>query len=142
MPQDAILFPVSINDNITMFDDRIAPLVPTLVKDMQLQQDVDKQKLSLQTIIDLNKLNISGGQRQKIVLARALIHQSKIILIDEGTSAIDAQATIKVLQKIMKTNASVVFIAHNLNQEMKKLFDYELRLVKSNNKIKKLILSA
>lgn len=142
LPQDAILFPVSINDNITMFDDRIAPMVPTLVKDMQLQQDVDEQKLSLQTIIDLNKLNISGGQRQKIVLARALIHQSKIILIDEGTSAIDAQATIKVLQKIMKTNASVVFIAHNLNQEMKKLFDYELRLVKSNNKIKKLILSA
>lgn len=136
LPQNTVLFPASIVDNITMFDDNLAPMVPEWVKDMQLQQDIDEQKLNLQTKLDLNKTNISGGQRQKIVLARVLIHQSRIILIDEGTSAIDEQATIKILRKIMATDASVVFIAHNLNPEMKQLFDYELHFFRNNNKIK------
>ncbi|WP_158592382.1 hypothetical protein [Lactobacillus sp. ESL0225] len=69
-------------------------------------------------------------------MARALIHQSRIILVDEGTSAIDEQATIKILRKIMATDASVIFIAHNLNPEMKQLFDYELHFFRNNNKIK------
>lgn len=136
LPQDAVLFPASIVDNITMFDNSLAPMVAGLVKDMQLQQDINEQKLNLQTKLDLNKMNISGGQRQKIVLARALIHQSRIILIDEGTSAIDAHATLKVLRKIMATDTSVVFIAHNLNPKMKDLFDCELHLLKNNKKIK------
>jgi ABC-type bacteriocin/lantibiotic exporter with double-glycine peptidase domain len=75
-------------------------------------------------------LNISGGQRQKIVLARAKVHDSDIILIDEGTSAIDQNATIDILKRLVQSKATIVFIAHNFNEGMHKLFDREIHLVK------------
>ena len=68
--------------------------------------------------LNLDKLNISGGQRQKIVLARAKVHDSDIILIDEGTSAIDQKATMDILNNLLKSKATIVFIAHNFNKKM------------------------
>ena len=78
----------------------------------------------------MDKLNISGGQRQKIVLARAKVHDSDIILIDEGTSAIDQKATMDILHNLLKSKATIVFIAHNFNTKMRELFDREIHLVK------------
>lgn len=78
----------------------------------------------------MNKLYISGGQRQKILLVRALAHQSKIILIDEGTSAIDQKATMAILREVTNTSATFLFIAHNFNVQMKQLFDREIHLTK------------
>lgn len=63
-------------------------------------------------------------------MARAKIHDSDIILIDEGTSAIDQNATMKILDNLVKTPATIVFIAHNFNEKMRDLFDREIHLVK------------
>ena len=87
-----------------------------------------KYKDGVNSPLKLDKLNISGGQRQKIVMARAQIHDSKIILIDEETSAIDQQATFKILKKLLQTEATIDFIAHNFNENMRNLFDREIRL--------------
>lgn len=76
-------------------------------------------------------MNISGGQRQKIVLVRALVHQSEIFLIDEGTSAIDQQATMQILREITSSSATVIFIAHSFNDQMKEMFDREIHLTKT-----------
>ena len=70
--------------------------------------------MELKQKLNLNKLNVSGGQRQKIVLARSKVYDSKLILIDEGTSAIDQAATMRILKRLVKTDATIVFIAHNL----------------------------
>ena len=64
------------------------------------------------------------------MLARAKIHDADIILIDEGTSAIDQKATMNILQKLVKEKATIVFIAHNFNEGMRQLFDREIHLVK------------
>lgn len=128
LPQNPVLFPATIVENITMFNEELNQLVNQTVEEVQLANDIAKFPDGIETRIDLNRLNISGGQRQKIVLARSKVHQSKLILIDEGTSAIDQTATIKILKKLVKTDATIVFIAHNFNEKMQKIFDREICL--------------
>lgn len=128
IPQEPNLFPGTIKQNITMFNCQLDNRVNLAVRDVNLDDDIKKFKDGMNSQLNLDKLNISGGQRQKIVMARAQIHDSKIILIDEGTSAIDQQATFKILKKLLQTEATIIFIAHNFNENMRNLFDREIRL--------------
>ncbi len=72
-----------------MFNDQLDGKVKAVVKEVNFDADIAEFKDGLNEELDLDKLNILGGQRQKIVLARAKVHDSDIILIDECTSAID-----------------------------------------------------
>lgn len=53
-----------------------------------------------------------------------------ILLIDEGTSAIDQTATLEILQQLLQKPNTVVFIAHNFNERMNSMFDREIHLSK------------
>ena len=130
IPQNPVIFPATIEDNVTMFNEKLANRVDQAVKEVDFDTDISKFKDGLNEELDLDKLNISGGQRQKIVLARAKVHNSDIILIDEGTSAIDQNATMDILKNLVKSKATIVFIAHNFNEGMRKMFDREIHLVK------------
>ena len=130
LPQDPVLFPVTIVENITMFNSKLLSRVKSAIEKVQFAGDIAKFSAGIETKIGLDQLNVSGGQRQKIVLARSMVHQSKLILIDEATSAIDQAATMKILRQLTKTDATIVFIAHNFNQEMHQLFDREIHLKK------------
>ncbi|MFR4968109.1 ATP-binding cassette domain-containing protein [Lactobacillus kalixensis] len=130
LAQIPTLFPTTIVENITMFNDNLQKYVDDAVQKVQLGKDIAKFSDGLDTKICLNPLNVSGGQKQKIVLARSKVHQSKLILIDEGTSAIDQVATSKILQELVKTDATVVFIAHNLTDKVRQIFDREISLTK------------
>ncbi|WP_347106754.1 ABC transporter ATP-binding protein [Lactobacillus paragasseri] len=128
IPQDPVLFPDSIENNITMFNSKLKSKVLDYVKDVSFESDIRKMPLGLKTELNLQKLNISGGQRQKIVLARACVHDDDFILIDEGTSAIDKKATLDILKKLLDGPYTVIFIAHNFNEKMNSLFDREIHL--------------
>ncbi|MDF7638349.1 ABC transporter ATP-binding protein [Lactobacillus sp. ESL0791] len=128
IPQEPVLFPASISDNITMFDHELEPGVKQIVADVYLKDDLDKFANKLATRINLNNLNVSGGQRQKIVLARTWLHEYKFVLLDEATSAIDQATTEKILQRLCHSNATILFIAHNLSQSSIKLFDQVIRI--------------
>lgn len=128
IPQEPNIFPGTIKQNITMFNNDLTSKVGKAIEEVGLENDIEKFKNGVNTGLDLNKLNISGGQRQKIVLARAKIHGSKIILIDEGTSAIDQAGTLNILKNLLKSEATIVFIAHNFNENMRNLFDREIKL--------------
>ena len=130
IPQNPNLFPGTIKDNITMFKDHLDQKVAQVIDEVNFAPDIAKFKDGVNEKLNLDNLNISGGQRQKIVLARAKIHDADIILIDEGTSAIDQKATMNILQKLVKEKATIVFIAHNFNEGMRQLFDREIHLVK------------
>ena len=130
IPQNPVVFPATIKDNITMFNDKLDSKVNNVVKEVNFAKDISKFKDGLNEELNLDELNISGGQRQKIVLARAKVHNSDIILIDEGTSAIDQTATMDILKNLVKSKATIVFIAHNFNEGMRQLFDREIHLVK------------
>ncbi|RVU71422.1 MULTISPECIES: ABC transporter ATP-binding protein [Lactobacillus] len=129
IPQDPVLFPDSIENNITMFNSNLKSKVKDYVDKFSFEQDIEKLPLGLQTKISLQALNVSGGQRQKIVLARAAIHDDNFLLIDEGTSAVDQRATMKILKQLMKSPYTIIFIAHNFNEDMNNLFDKEIHLI-------------
>ena len=128
LPQDPIVFPASIKDNITMFDSKIQENVQTAVNKVQLTNDLAKMPAGLETQVDLKNENLSGGQRQKVVLARSLIHDQPFVLMDEVTSAIDQTATEKILDNLLKTKQTILMIAHNFTPEMRAKFDQEIKL--------------
>ena len=87
--QDSVLFPSTIKNNITMFNPKLNQLAEPAAVAVGLKPDLTQFAQGIETKVSLQKLNVSGGQRQKIILARTQIHDSKILLIDEDTSAID-----------------------------------------------------
>lgn len=82
----------------------------------------------LDTQVNLKTENLSGGQRQKVVLARSLLHNQPFVLMDEVTSAIDQVGTDKILNNLLKTKKTILMIAHNFTPEMKAKFDQEIKL--------------
>lgn len=128
--QDPVLFPSTIKNNITMFDPQLNQLAEPAAVTVGLKPDLAQFAQGIETKVNLQKLNVSGGQRQKIILARSQIHDSKILLIDEGTSAIDKAGTRAILQELLKMPSAVIFIAHNFDEKLQLLFDREIHLSK------------
>lgn len=130
LPQDQVVFPVSIMENITMFNENLVAKVKDVVADVQLAPDLAKMPNGLETVIDVKNENISGGQKQKIVLARSKIHNQPFVLMDESTSAIDRDGTEKIIDKLLESNQTILMIAHNFNSYLQGMFDREIHLNK------------
>lgn len=128
IPQDGHLFPVSISDNITMFNDSLNSLVKKFVERTCLKKDVLNMSNGVETKVDLDKSNFSGGQKQKIILARNEIRNFPIMLADEATSAIDSTNTYHILKNLVSSNQTVIVIAHNLDPITENLFDRKIHL--------------
>lgn len=130
IPQDAILFPDTIKNNITMFDSRLDPLIDKAIKGADLKKDIDSFDSGISTVLNLKENNFSGGQRQKIIIARAEIHGKKILVVDEGTSAIDYEGTFSILKYLLSLPITILFVAHNFDDRTRSLFDREICIKK------------
>ena len=128
LAQDLTMFDASILENITMFDQQLNKQVDQIVEKSAFSTDAKRLKDGLNTRIEIKHNLLSGGQKQKVVLMRALIHEKAVLYLDEATSAIDRQATTKILRNLVKTDHTVVMIAHNLDAGQKQLFDREIHL--------------
>lgn len=131
--QDNILFPDTIENNITMFKTSLDKKVNKIIEKVKLVADVDKFPDGVKTIVDLDKENLSGGQKQKVILARAEIHDSQLLLIDEGTSAIDSGATKRIIKELLKSDQTIIMIAHNFSKDLISLFDKRINLNEGAN---------
>ena len=77
----------------------------------------------LDTIAGEEGGNLSGGQKQRVAIARALIHDRSILLVDEGTSALD-QKNADIVEKSLLENPdlTLILVSHHLTPERKKQF--------------------
>ncbi|MBA1393373.1 ABC transporter ATP-binding protein, partial [Lactobacillus sp. XV13L] len=130
--QDASLFPDTIANNITMFSSKLADHVDQFVDKVRLTPDLAQFPSHGETVIDLDQDNLSGGQKQKVVLARAAIHDAQFLLLDEATSAIDSRTTSAIVGELLDTDATVILIAHNFRPELASRFDYQIHLRADN----------
>lgn len=128
IPQDGKLFPTSIINNIIMFNNKLKQQVKNSIENNDLSKDIASMPNGFETKIDLDTINFSGGQKQKIILARNEIHNFSIILADEATSAIDSKSSYRILKNLVSSNKTVIVIAHNLTQDMEKLFSRKISL--------------
>lgn len=112
---NSYIFKGTVRENLLMAND---------VDDNKLWQTLEKVNLAdflksengLDTVIDEKASNISGGQRQRLALARALLHNSRIYIFDEATSNIDVESENDIMAQIAEIAKSktVILISHRL----------------------------
>ena len=81
------------------------------------QEFIEQMPQGYRTVVGDRGLSLSGGQRQRIAIARAIVRDSPILVLDEPTASLDAaseQAVIEALERLMERRTSVV-IAHHLS---------------------------
>ena len=111
-----------------MFNDKLTDRLKEVTQAVQLQPDLAKMPAGIDTKVDLKKENLSGGQRQKVVLARSEIHEQPFVLMDEVTSAIDQAATEKIIDQLLQTDQTILLIAHNFTPKLQAKFDQIIQL--------------
>ena len=76
-------------------------------------------------------VNLSGGQIQRIEIARALLSERPILLADEATSALDPELSLEIHKTLLKQpNLAVIEVAHKISEEEKEMFDQIIKLNK------------
>jgi ATP-binding cassette subfamily B protein len=122
--QEGVLFSGSIIENITLGKDYDENTVKTILKAVDLLEWVEQQTNGLMTVIDWEGKMISGGQKQKIALARALFLEKDIIFLDESVSAIDKISAKRIEQYLLnRDDLTLVFITHHLNPKIENRLD-------------------
>ena len=116
--QDVILFDASIKENIAYANQSASD--EEIVKACQFaaaDDFINKMPNKYNTLIGENGVRLSGGQKQRISIARAVLKNSPIILLDEATSSLDAESEEKVQSAIknLTKNKTTLVIAHRLS---------------------------
>jgi ABC-type bacteriocin/lantibiotic exporter with double-glycine peptidase domain len=114
--QEPQLFNASIKENIILGKNNVSEEELKLAANKAGIYDIiENCPLGLETIISENGINLSGGQRQKISLARALINNPKILFMDEPTSSLDNEAEKDFMNQIFKLDTTCIVISHRLS---------------------------
>ena len=80
----------------------------------EIREDIERMPLNYQTELTSDGTGISGGQRQRIALARALLTDAPILILDEATSSLDILTEKRIVDNLMKLDKTLIFIAHRL----------------------------
>jgi len=116
--QDTTLFDDTIKNNIKYAKNDVTDEeIITAAKFSYAHEFIDKLPNKYETIIGENGIRLSGGEKQRLSIARAMIKKSPIILLDEATSSLDAETESKIQDalKILTKNRTTIVIAHRLS---------------------------
>ena len=80
----------------------------------EIREDIERMPLNFQTELTSDGTGISGGQRQRIALARALLTDASILILDEATSSLDILTEKRIVDNLMNLDKTLIFIAHRL----------------------------
>ena len=122
-----------VSQDITLFDDTVISNIAYANLDASKEEVMEAAKLAaaedfvnnlpnkLETVIGENGVRLSGGQKQRLSIARALLKNSPIILLDEATSSLDAESENQVQRAIsnLTKNKTTIIIAHRLSTIVK-----------------------
>ncbi|WP_371664248.1 NHLP family bacteriocin export ABC transporter peptidase/permease/ATPase subunit [Streptomyces sp. NBC_00280] len=114
--QDVFLFEGSVRDNVALWDPSIPDeSVVAALEDAALYDVITRRPGGIHSRVEQDGRNFSGGQRQRLEIARALVRNPSILVLDEVTSALDAETEQTVIDNLRKRGCACVVIAHRLS---------------------------
>ena len=114
--QDIFLFGGTVRENLTLWDSTVAPA--DLVKacqDAAIHDTILSLPGGYEAKLIEGGMNLSGGQRQRLEIARALVRNPAVLVLDEATSSLDAQTELIIDRNLRRRGCSCVVIAHRLS---------------------------
>lgn len=121
VPQECILFDDSLYNNIKFADPKASrEEIMKAIKFAQLDKIINEFPRRENTIVGERGVKLSGGEKQRVSIARAILANKKILILDEATSALDSETEYEIqkdLQKLLQGRTSII-IAHRLSTIM------------------------
>lgn len=114
--QDVFLFEGTVRDNVALWDPSIPDdAVVAALKDAAVHDVVARRPGGIHARVEQDGRNFSGGQRQRLEIARALVRQPSLLVLDEVTSALDAETEQVIHDNLRRRGCACVVIAHRLS---------------------------
>ena len=114
--QEIFMFEGPIRDNLTMWNPTIPDSHITLAcKDAAIAEDVASRQGGLSSTVAEGGVNFSGGQRQRLEIARALVNSPSFLILDEATSALDPTTEEIIDRNLRRRGCSCLVVAHRLS---------------------------
>ena len=121
IPQNPFLFSDTIQENIKFGNFKAnKKQVIKVAKNSSIHSDISSFKDKYETLLGERGVNLSGGQIQRVTIARALLKKSKILLLDDCLSSVDAKTERIILREIRKTkiDETVIIVSHKISSIM------------------------
>lgn len=114
--QDVFLFEGTVRDNVALWDPSIPDeAVVSALQDAAVYDAVARRPGGIHARVEQDGRNFSGGQRQRLEIARALVRGPSVLVLDEVTSALDAETEQVIIDNLRRRGCACVVIAHRLS---------------------------